>query len=94
MNDAVHLVMCVPEKGRIAPAGMAASIESVKAPETPPKTSKKAAKENKAEAGNAGSKKRQSLIDELLHKTRRSAVAKTGKAASKKSGLSAGEHPL
>ena len=93
MNDAVHLVMCVPEKGRFAPAGMAASTEGVKAPETPPKTSKKAAKENKAEAGNAASKKRQSLIDELLHKTRRSALAKTGKAASKKGGLSAGKHP-
>ena len=72
---------------------MAASTEGVTAPETPPKTSKKAAKENHAEAGNAGSKKRQSLIDELLHKTRRSAVSKTGKAASKKSGLSAGEQP-
>ena len=33
----------------------------------------------RAKAGNAASKKRQSHIDEMLHKTRSSAVAKTGK---------------
>lgn len=53
----------------------------MEAPNTPPKTSKKVAKENKANAGNANPKKRQSHIDEMLHKTRRGAVAKTGKAA-------------
>jgi hypothetical protein len=72
---------------------MAVTTEVVKAPETQLKSSRKTAKENKAEAGNTGSKKRQSLIDELLHKTRRSTFAKTSKAASEKSGHSAGEQP-
>jgi len=60
--------------GTFASAGEDASAEGVKAPETPHKTSKKGAK-----AGNAASKKRQSHIDEMLHKTRRGTVAKTGK---------------
>ncbi len=55
----------------------------VEAPNTPPKTNKKVAKENKAKAGNTVPKKRQSHIDEMLHKTRRGAVAKTGKATQK-----------
>ena len=53
----------------------------MEAPNTLPKTSKKVAKENKAKAANATPKKRQSHIDEMLHKTRRGAIAKTGKVA-------------
>ena len=60
-----------------------AGAEGVEAPITPPKTSKKAAKENRAKAGNTSPKKRQAHIDEILHKTRRGAIAKTGKAAQK-----------
>ncbi len=66
----------------VSNAGQERSAEGVQGPGTPPKTSKKAARRDaEAKAGSAGPKKRQSHIDELLHKTRRGAAAKTGKAA-------------
>lgn len=60
------------------------------APETPPKANKKGSKEGEAKTGATTTKKRQPQIDELLHKTRHGAVAKSSKAA-KKNGITAGE---
>ena len=67
-----------------------AGVEGVEAPGTPPKTSKKVANENKAKAGNIAPTKRQSHIDELLHKTRRGAIAKNVKAAQKATSTAGG----
>ena len=74
-------------------AGQERSAEGVQGPGTPPKTSKKAArKDAESKTGSAAAKKRQSHVDELLHKTRRGTAAKSSKA-----GLSlpfhAGEQP-
>ena len=70
-----------------------AGVEGAKALGTPPKTSEKAAQENKAKAGNISPKKRQSHIDEMLHKTRHGAIAKNGKGAQRTTSI-AGEHLL
>lgn len=82
--------MCICAGITDLPAGPAGTTQDVDAPETPPKTTRRvAAAEGEAKTGKTASKKRQSHIDELLHKTKRGAVAKTGQAA-KKAGLSKG----
>ena len=74
--------MAQPLRCVVSNAGQERSAEGVQGPGTPPKTSKKAARSDaEAKTGSAASKKRQSHIDELLHKTRHGAAAKTGKAA-------------
>ena len=74
--------MAQPMRCMVSNAGQERSAQGVQGPGTPPKTSKKAARRDaEARTGSAASKKRQSHIDELLHKTRRGATAKMGKAA-------------